>query len=219
ESPIDFEFRRQQSVALNAAGSLPALFARVFNVDDVIDAYCTENVLSVPLDIGGVTLAPHSVWVCVSGGAADDIAQAIWVKKSLGCNYNGANTATVYDTEGYEIPYPEYTVSWETATPTPVLFALSIADSPYLPADAVALIKAAIIDSFSGGDNGPAARIGGALYASRFYGPVLAVATAGTVIQILSLKLGLVTATLDAITMDIDKKPTITASDITITLV
>ncbi len=70
ESRAEFEARRRQSVALNARGSLPSIYANVANVADVIDVYVTENNLSVPQTIGGVSLAPHSIWVAVSMAAA-----------------------------------------------------------------------------------------------------------------------------------------------------
>lgn len=218
ESAADFAYRMQQSVAVNATGSLPSIYAALFNVADVLDVYCTENVTDDQVVIGDQTLAPHSLWACVAGGAQDDIANAIWRKKSVGCNYNGNNPTIVYDM-AYEIPRPQYTVNWWTATPTPIKFIIRIVDSIYLPADAVALIKAAIIASFSGSDGGQTARIGSTLYASRYYAPVLAVAKPGSSIEILSLYLGIVTATESAITMGIDQIPTIDESDITVTLV
>lgn len=218
ETATEFEYRRQQSVALNATGSLASVFAAVFDTG-VLDAYCTENVTDAPVTIGAVTLAAHSLWACVYGGVAADIAHAIWTKKSIGCNYNGSQSFVVFDTAGYEIPYPQYTVRWQNATPTPILFHLRIANNAYLPANYAALIKAAIVSAFSGGDGGPVARIAAALDASRYYGPVLSVATQGSVIQILSLQLGISAADQDTITMGINQKPTIDPANITITLV
>lgn len=218
ESASEFEYRRQQTVAVNAQNSIQAIKAAVFNVPGVLDAYVTENPTASSVTIGSVTLIAHSLWVCVAGGSAADIAQAIWSKKAPGCDYNGSTSLLIYDTS-YNVPQPQYTVKWQTAASTPVKFAVSVANTPYLPANAIALIKQAIVDAFNGNDGGPVARIGNAIYASRFYGPVLAVATAGSVISILSLKLGISTATLDSVTMGIDQKPTISASDITVTLV
>ena len=219
ESATDFAYRMAQSVAINATGSLPSIYAALFNVANVIDVYCTENVTGNPVTIGAQTLAAHSLWACVAGGASADIAAAIWKKKSLGCNYNGDNPTVVYDTSGYSVPYPQYTVNWWTATPTPVLFIVNIANTAYLPANVQALIKATIVSAFSGGDGGPVARIGSTIFASRFYGPILSVAVPGTAIQINSVKLGIVSATLDAVTMGIDQIPTITASNIAVNLV
>lgn len=219
ESASAFEYRRQQTVAANANSSLSSIYATLFEVPNVLDVYCIENYTDAPVVNGNQTLAAHSLWACVSGGAAADIAQAIFEKKSIGCNYNGNNPTVVYDTSGYEIPYPQYTVNWWTATPTPILFAISIANTPYLPAGAVALIKAALISAFTGGDGGAVARIASTLYASRYYAPVINVATAGTVIEILSLKLGISAANLNAVTMGIDQEPTLSIGNITVTLV
>ena len=222
ETTSQFEYRRQQSVAANAKGSLPSIYAALFDPNQcpgVIDVYCLDNPTDSPVTIGAQTLAPHSLWACVAGGTASQIAAAIWKKKSIGCNYNGDNPTVVYDTSGYNAPYPQYTVNWWTATPTPIKFAISIANTPYLPANVVALVQNAIIAAFAGLDNGPVARIGSTLYASRYYAPVIAVATAGTVIEILSLQLGISVANLSAVTMGIDQIPTISAGNIGVTLV
>ncbi len=219
ESTSAFEYRRQQTVAANATGSLSAIYGALFDVANVLDVYCTENFTDSPVTIGGQTLAAHSLWACVSGGAAADIAQAIFEKKSIGCNVNGDNPTIVYDTSGYAIPYPQYTMNWWTATPTTILFAISIANTAYLPANASALIKAAIVAAFAGADGGPVARIGSTLYASRYYAPVLAVATPGTVIEILSMQLGIGTANQNAVTMGIDQAPVVAIGNITVTLV
>lgn len=218
ETASEFEYRRQQSVAVNAQNSLQAIKAAVFNAPNVLDAYVTENDTAASVTIGTVTLTAHSLWVCVAGGAAADIAQAIWSKKAPGCDYNGDTSATVFDTS-YSTPQPQYTVTWKTATPTPILFAVSIANNAYLPPDASDLIKAAIVAAFSGDDGGTVARIGSTIYAGRFYAPILAVATPGSVISILSVKLGISSATLDSVAMGIDQKPTVTAANITVTLV
>lgn len=218
ESQSDFAFRMAQSVAINATGSLPSIYAALFNLPNVLDVYCTENFTDSPITIGAVTLAAHSLWACVVGGLDADIAQTLWTKKSVGCNYNGSSSAIVFDTSGYVLPYPQYTVQWQVAAPTNILFNIQIANTPYLPQNAVALIKQAIIDSFQGNDGGPVARIGSALYASRYYAPVLAVATPGTAIEILSLQLGIAAANQNAILMGIDQKPIVNAGNITVTL-
>lgn len=216
ESRAEFEERRRQSVALNARGSLPAIYANVANVDDVIDVYVTENNLSVPQTIGGVSLVPHSIWVAVVGGEAADIADAIWRKKSNGANYNGNTSYTVEDREGYTYPYPSYVVSWETPVALPVLFDVELASNPALPSNIVELTKQAIIDAFNGVDGGQRARIGSIIYASRFYAPISLLSPS---VSILSLLLGTSTPTAPSLTVPINRRPTITADDISVTLV
>jgi uncharacterized phage protein gp47/JayE len=216
ESRADFEFRRQQSVALNAVNSLQSIYANVLNVTDVLDAYATENTTNAPITIGGQTLVAHSIYVAVVGGAASDIATAIWNKKSLGASYNGNTSFVVTDNAGYSFPQPSYTVTWETPAALPILFAVQIANNPQLPANIVALVQQAIIASFNGTDGGARARIGSTIFASRFYGNIVAL---GPTVSILSLLLGPTTPTLASFTVPINNVPTIDASDITVTLV
>lgn len=217
ESRADFEYRRKQSVALNAVNSIQSIYARVFNVANVLDAYATENPLGTPVVKGGVTLLQNSIYVAVTGGAVADIAQAIWNKKSLGANYNGNTSYTVTDNSGYSIPYPSYVVTFQIPTALPIYFAVQIANNASLPANIVTLVQNAIIGAFNGTDGGQRARIGATLFASRYYGPVIAV---NQFVPILSLKLGTtVSPTLDSYTPNIDKQPTITAANIAVTLV
>lgn len=216
ESRADFEYRRKQSVAINAAGTLPSIYAAAFDVNGVIDAYVTENDTDNPITVGGVTLVKHSVYVAAAGGIPLDVATAIWKKKSAGANWNGNTSVTVTDTSLGITPAPTYTVLFETPTPQNILFAVSIAASPSLPANISDLVKAAIINAFNGGDGGSRARIGGTIYAGRYYAPISAV-QAGA-IEILSVKIGTTTATLDSLTVNIDRLPVVSAANITVTL-
>lgn len=217
ETRTDFEYRRKQSVAINAAGTLPSIYAAAFDVDGVIDAYVTENDTDNPITVGGVTLVKHSVYVAAAGGLPLDVATAIWKKKSAGANWNGNTSVTVTDTSLGITPAPTYTVLYQNPTPQTILFAVSIAASPSLPANISDLIKAAIINAFNGGDGGSRARIGGTIYAGRYYAPISAV-QAGA-IEILSVKIGTTTATLDSLTVNIDRLPVVSAANITVTLV
>jgi uncharacterized phage protein gp47/JayE len=217
ETAAEFEARRAASVALNAVGVLGAIRANVLNVPNVLDAYATENNTGSPVTTGGVTIAARSLYVCATGGTNADIAEAIFRKKPPGCGYTGTTTVTITDdNSGYALPYPTYDVKFTAATPTPIKFAVVIANSAAVPADAPALIKAAIISAFSGADGGPRARIGATIFASRFYAPIAAL---GSWAQIVSLKLGTSTPTLDDVTVQIDQVPTIASADIGVTAI
>jgi hypothetical protein len=164
--------------------------------------------------VGGVPLLPHSIYVAVFGGAAQAIGNAIWSKKSPGCNYNGNTTVTVLDTSpGYGQPYPSYTVTFETPATTPIIFAVAMEQNPSVPANAVALVRAAIVASFAGLDGGPRCRMGSLIFASRFYANVTGL---GTWACIYSIQLGLGIANQNFITMPINMEPTLQASDVTV---
>lgn len=218
ESRAEFEFRRRNSVALNAHGSKEAIYANVFDVEDVIDVFVTENVTDDPLPFGATNypLLPHSVFVSVVGGAAQDVGEAIYVKKDLGCNMNGNTTVTVYD-NNYVPPVP-YTITFLRPDALPILFEVRLKQSPQLPSNISDLVKSAIVASFNGADGSARVRIGDTILASKFYGPVSAI---GPGILILSIKIALAgpVIDLDSIATGIDQAPTVSNDDITVTIV
>lgn len=218
ETRAEFEYRRRQSVAINGKGTLPSIYANVFNVDGVLDVYAAENTTSAPITLGATnyTLVPHSIYIAVVGGVAAEVAKAIWLRKDAGCDYNGNTSIVVPDESGYSYPYPTYNVKFQTPTPRPILFKVDLASNPSLPSDIVARVKAAIISAFSGGDGGQRARIGATIFASRFYAPV---STISPVVSILSLLIGTATATLTTLTVGINEAPTVSEENIVVTMV
>lgn len=217
ESRAAFEFRRSQSVALNAHGSPDAVYAAVLNVAGVIDAYVIDNPEDTIVDMGSTNfpVARHSVYVAVVGGAAQDIANAIWSKKGLGCGMNGNTTGTVVD-PNYSPPQPTYTITWETPPTLPIKFAVQISNSTTLPSNIATLVQQAIIASFNGADGSTRVRIGSLLLASKFYG---AIQTLGPEVSTISILLGSATPTLTSQLIGIDQQPTVAAGDISVSLV
>lgn len=201
ENARTFEARRAESVAVNSIGSLGSILGAVLSVNGVLDAYAAENPLGTTTVIGGFTLAAHSVYVAVVGGDTQEIANAIWSKKAPGCAYNGNTTIVVTDDNpAYSPPFPTYNVTFEIPVSTPILFAVNIANSPQVPADAAVQIRSAIISAFSGGDGGERARIGETVYASRYYAPVIAL---GSWAQIKTLFVGSINSFIASFTGDI----------------
>ncbi|MBP3934791.1 MAG: hypothetical protein J6D44_13135, partial [Pseudomonas sp.] len=49
-----------------------------------------ENIGNSPIVIEGVTLVPHSIYVCVEGGEDIQVATALLETKSLGAGWNGS---------------------------------------------------------------------------------------------------------------------------------
>lgn len=188
ESRSAFEARRNASVANNALGTLPSIKGKVLEVPGVLDCYVTENDLSTSRVVGGVLLAPNSVYVAVVGGQAAAVAQAIWLKKQPGAAYNGNTTVTVEDTSaGYNPPYPSYQVSFEVPSGLPVIVAVDIVNNGSLPTGFAQTIQNAIVSAFAGGDGRPRATIGATIYASRYYSTVFAL---GSWAEIINIKLG-----------------------------
>lgn len=185
ESRADFEFRRASTVAGNSFGAIGSIIGAVSKVAGVLDYYGYDNGTGAPVTVGGVSIAAHSIYICVVGGTDQAVAQAILSKKSGGCGYTGNTTETVYDSNPlYAAPIP-YSVTFERPTELAILFAVRIQDNSQVPADAATQIQNAIINAFSGGDGGPRARIGTTLFASRFYATVAALGTWAEILDIL----------------------------------
>ena len=188
ESRTAFELRRQQSVAQNAVGSIPAVLGSILSVPGVLDAYVTDNTSNGTVTVNGTVLAAHSLYAAVYGGASSAVATAIWQKKMPGCAMNGNTTVTVTDTNsGYSAPLPTYQIQFEIPPPLPIIFSVSLAANSQVPANAASLVQQAILSAFAGGDGGPRARIGSIIYASRFYAPIAAL---GSWVQIKTILIG-----------------------------
>ena len=188
ETRAEFEDRRRLSVAHNSQGSLPSVLGAVLTVDGVLDAFVTENVNQAPQSIKGFLLNPNSIYVAAVGGTDAAVARAMWSKKSPGCGYNGSTTVIVEDNQaGYSPPYPSYAVRFVRPDPVTVTFTVTLANNQNVPADVQTQVGNAIVAAFNGADGGPRARIGSSIFASRFYG---AIATLGTWVQIVTIKIG-----------------------------
>jgi hypothetical protein len=122
ETPAAFEYRREQSVAKNGQGSLPAIYAACFGVPDVLDVFVTQNntpnvvtgTINGNPNATGFPIAPNSIYIAVVGGDSQAIANAIWAAANVGAAYQptfagtGSQAAEVVTitatTAGYILP-------------------------------------------------------------------------------------------------------------------
>ena len=216
ESQADFENRRYASVAKNSHGSVFSLQGALADLDGVVDCTVLENTTSSTVTKHGVSIPSHSVAICIFGGADADIAETIYNKKDAGCGTTGSTTVTYIATD-----YGNATYNYEIVRPTPtdVHVAVEINRTDSTSATVEQDIKDAIIADFNGQDtNSGNVRVGLAqtLYASRF--AVAVIKTAG-VSDLVGITVALGTGTPGAsITIPGDVEPTISASDITVTV-
>jgi Baseplate J-like protein len=210
ETASEFEFRRQNSVAVNANGSIQAIYGNVFQVPGVIDCFVSENVTSNPISgpVNGnpnstnYTLVPYSIYVAVTGGLAASVAQAIWQKKNEGSGMNGNTTVTVLDTSGYSFPQPAYPITFNIPNPTAFKLIVNIKNTSSLPSTIVADVQAACVAQFNGvvgattgagitiQTSGQRVRIGSLMLAAAFYGPVATCEGPSVPVGVLSIFIG-----------------------------
>ena len=218
ETRAAFEARRSASVAGNSVNSIQAIYAAVTQVPNVIGAFVTDNPTGSSVSYGSTSysLAAHSVCVSVAGGTSSAVAQAIWGKNSPGCAYNGNTTVTVYDTT-YPTPYPSYSVTYLIPTSAPVYFIVEIKNNTLLPSNIVQLTQNAVIASFNGQDGGSAVTINSTSYSGRYYANINAI---NPNVNVIEVYLGLTASPSTLlVALGIDQLPTITASNIVVTLV
>lgn len=221
ETRANFEYRRKQSVALNAKGTPESIYAAVLDVDGVVDAYVWSNHSGATVNIGSTNypVPAHSVYIAVYGGNAQDIAQAIYLKNQAGCGMVGNTSAVVTDTSRGTNINPKYTMTWNTPTQTRTRFMIQLENSQSLPSDIVDQVKSAIISAFNGNsDLVPKARIASKAFAGGYYSVLNNIDTAS--VNVLS-----VTVSLDGINYassveyGVDQIPSLDASDISVSLV
>lgn len=166
ESRADFEARRKQSLSLNATGSLSSVYAHIFDVPGVTDVFVDENDTGSSVTKRGVTLSPHSVYICQNGATdSEALAEAIYNSKSGGCDTNGTNTCSFTE----PITGVEYTYNYYTPTDTPIYVKVTLGQN--ISDEAKQEVKEVIQNNFVGQNNDGYSRItiGTTVYASRFY--------------------------------------------------
>ena len=165
ESRQAFEKRRVESLALQATGSLSAVQSAIANIEGVEDYKVWENVTNNSITVKGVTLSPHSIWICVNAGASsDEIAEAIYKNKSAGCDTTGLQDCSYTDS----LTGVEYEYHYDNPTDTDVYVKIMVQSA--LPSETQLEVAQAVWDNFNNGDaNNNAITIGDSVYASRFF--------------------------------------------------
>lgn len=219
ESRYEFEQRRRASVALGSVSMVASVQAALWQVNGVVDVYVTENDTNAAITKGATnySIRPHSLYCCVAGGTAQDIAKAIQSRKSVGCSTVGNTSYVLEMRDGYSFPYPQYTYNWQTPTATAVFYKVQLANNSQLPSDITQRVKDAIAAGFNGTDGGARAQIGGRVYAGRYYAGVQALHAA---VQIISISVGFTAAVGQTmVELGIDQLPTLSPTNITVELV
>lgn len=171
ESRSEFEKRRVESLALQATGSLGAVQSGIANLTGVEDYKLWENVTDNSVTYRGVTLSPHSIWICVNSAVSDDeIAEVIYKNKSAGCdttNTGGENTNTCTYTD--TLTGVDYTFYYDNPIDVDVYIKVFVQNP--VPAEVSLSIKQAIWDKFNGNmlDGETAITIGDTVYAGKFF--------------------------------------------------
>lgn len=117
--------RRRATLALQTTSVNEAIVSRLYAIPEVRSLSYLENYSGSPMTVDGVTLVPHSIWVCVEGGFDLDIATALFETKTIGGAYNGDVSVDVTD------PYTgqDYTVLFDRPDDVNLLIRITVRES------------------------------------------------------------------------------------------
>lgn len=156
ESDGDFRNRIKISLNTNAIAVLSAIKASVEQVPGVVGSYCYDNYDSSAVIIDGLSVPAHSLLVVVDGGDDQEIANAIYAKKTAGTGYvaeeNDAGYTVVEKDVIDEAYGTTYKVRFVRPTLTDVDIVVNVARKSYSGDNLEQAVKNAIM-TFANGDN------------------------------------------------------------------
>lgn len=222
ESPSAFETRRKLSVAKNSKHTDASVLGALLAIDNVVDAYVISNNTTTTVSKGttNVEIPQGTMYIACYGGDSTSIANAIYNKINPGCATqcsSSNNNLAIQDTVNYPTSNHSYTYYWTSPKPTPVYIKVELENNNQLSNTITNDTQNALIKSFSGGDDGPSARIGSTLYAGRYYGNISKIDPQNINILSISLSVDGVNYS-NSIELGIDQIPTLSLSNIAVSL-
>lgn len=136
---------RKNTLALQGISTTEAIISALYATDGVQSLSFRENVASTTKVIDGITMDPHSIYVCVNGGTDANVANAIFQNKTAGAGYNGTTTVAVID----EISGQSYDVKFDRPTAIPALSRITVRLSG-ATGDPTDTIKQRVVDYANG---------------------------------------------------------------------
>ena len=168
ESDEKSRSRRRNTLGLLGRSLSVSILSAVYAVADVRSAVYRENFSTSAETIDGILIDANSIYVCVDGGLASDIGQALLSSKSGGCGYTGDTTVSVTDATSGQV----YSVKFQRPDEIQILVrvtvksAASISDPESVVVDAIVAYANGELDGEDGltvGEDVSPFEIGGAV--------------------------------------------------------
>jgi uncharacterized phage protein gp47/JayE len=107
EGDTELKMRRLNTL-YQGRGFSASVVSALANVPNLKSSIIRHNYKSQPLIIDGLTIKPHSVYVCAYGGTDSDVAKALFNTVPVGCDYSGSTIVSVtdeYTQQTYDIAF------------------------------------------------------------------------------------------------------------------
>ena len=181
------------------------------NVENVISCYVRDNGESSAVTYDTVTIAAHSIYICVDGGENEDIAKAIFTRKSGGCGYTAITNQSVTQNVIDETYGDTYQVTFNRPTNPSIYVAVVASAGTSTVEDLPTAIKTAVTNYING------LKIGGDVILLSL---AAAINAAVPGINLTSLTIGTSSGSLSSsnITIHVDEAAKTTADKITVTI-
>ncbi|EMB3081656.1 baseplate J/gp47 family protein [Providencia rettgeri] len=144
ESDLQSRRRRKQTLAKNTVSVGEAITSALYELEGVRSLAYRENYTDQPMMFDGITLVPHSIYVCVEGGDKEAIARSLLRTKTLGAAFNGSEEVEVLETISGQI----YPVKFDRAKEIVLFCRVAVKKATV---DAQTIIPAAV-ESWANGD-------------------------------------------------------------------
>lgn len=220
QSDASLRLERALSVGGPGTNQIDSIIGVVFGVDDVRRVRVYENETDVIQPATGLTA--HSLAVLVDGGVNEDIAQAIFSKRSTGVTQFQAGTPVNVNVQSEKYPQQSTEIKFSRPTAVDMVVAVTVQNDGSLPNDVDEQIKQAILNYSQGslvnpecGFNQLGFDIGEDVVLSRLYTPVNSVIGSYGNSYVLGLTLGGGTSN---ITIDFDELSRWADANITVTI-
>ncbi|MEZ2893547.1 baseplate J/gp47 family protein [Providencia rettgeri] len=144
ESDLQSRRRRKQTLAKNTVSVGEAITSALYGLEGVRSLAYRENYTDQPIMFDGITLVPHSIYVCVEGGDKEAIARSLLRTKTLGAAFNGNEEVDVLENISGQI----YPVKFDRAKEIVLFCRVTVKKATV---DAQTIIPAAV-ESWANGD-------------------------------------------------------------------
>lgn len=138
ETDESLRLRRAKSTSTPAQAVLDSVYGALANIAAVSQVRVFENDQDTVQPV--TSLPPHSIYCVVDGGAAADIAAAIWLRKSAGATMYGAITQQITDNQGNP-----HDIKFSRPTDVNIYIVINLVTRTGWPSDGATRIKNALV--------------------------------------------------------------------------
>ena len=154
ETDSEFRIRIKNSLNVNSIAVLSAIRANLEQIDGVVGTYLYDNYSTSSVVVDDITVPAHSILAIVDGGDADEIAQVLYNKKTIGAGYCSTSADPDIEIVSKTVLDPIYGTSYTVKFARPKIVDLvvniTVARQNYTGSDLESDVKSAIVNWANG---------------------------------------------------------------------